>query len=270
MLGRRYTTPLLDAYGIPSLMRRIEPVESYKKPRKTRSDKGKVYINERDLVGLHFIGEQYFATIDQLGFVLNLDAPLSVVAVRRVVERWVRAGLVKTWDLLASYEPLVYLSQKGLKELNLPYTLWTPKLEGLEHKYDLNRVRLYIEKNGWGKWYSERYIRKQDIHSVMIGGHKHYPDSVIEYPNKRGLKMVVEYERTPKEFDRVREIMLSYLDTNEYTLAYFTTEATASLISRVRETLPVNKLKLLETFRLEDTPDPRAAARPTSRAKANE
>jgi hypothetical protein len=263
MLGSGYTSPLSGYSSYRRIRSRVRKMEQEKKPRKTRSDKGRVILNARDLHGLHFVGEQYGASYDQLRYILNRDNPLSLGSVRNVVERWRKQGLIETWRMLNDYEPWVYLTHRGLKELDLPYSLWEPKLSSVPHYYEVNRVRLYVESRGSGKWISERYLRKHHVYSLVIGGREHYPDGLVEVVNRDGqqLHLAIEVERTPKKPQDLYENIVSLIRSKTFSqVYYFINEKTEKGVREVADNLPENERIRLKVVSMEDTPNTRDPA----------
>src|ERR1700680_1899050 len=75
------------------------------KTRKERRDKGKKLMNQRDLIVLLWIAQQYVARLDHVRELLSRmpgrggkpvsPAGLTISAVLQVVDRWVALGLVQ-------------------------------------------------------------------------------------------------------------------------------------------------------------------------------
>ena len=115
--------------------------------RPSRSDKGRMQWTERDRNALEWIGEQYAIRMDQLAVLLGRSATeptqtsgiLGEETVRKLVQRWKKAGLVER-ALLARGEPgWVWLTHEGLEQMELDYRLWEPKAQSLPHLYAINR-----------------------------------------------------------------------------------------------------------------------------------
>ena len=125
-----------------------EPSKVYK----TRQDKGRMRWTERDVEVLRWIGEQYAVRLDHLQRMLGRQAGqgtlgpgvLGIETVRKLVQRWQRAGLVEYAVLERRQLGWVWLTRKGLEQLELAYQPWAPRQLGLRHLYALNQVRLWI------------------------------------------------------------------------------------------------------------------------------
>ena len=122
-----------------------QPGEARK--RAPRSDKGRMQWTQRDLRALRWVGEQYAIRLDQLAALLarwqsgptQTPGRLASETVRKLVQRWKKAGLVER-ALLARGEPgWVWLTHEGLEQMELDYRLWEPKAQSLPHLYAINR-----------------------------------------------------------------------------------------------------------------------------------
>src|SRR5947207_13125317 len=125
-----------------------------KPPRKTRSDKGRVQLPDRDLRSLRWIAEQYAIRLDQLQRLLGWEAGrgakeeeyISENAARLVVARWKRARLVEYRKFTVEDPSWTWLTAHGLQELDLGYNVSEPTLPKLKHLFMFNQVRMQLEE----------------------------------------------------------------------------------------------------------------------------
>ena len=139
--------------------------------RKRRRDAGLLQVTERDITALSFIGQQYCITFDHLQTLLALHSPtigitlLSVGATRNALERWLQLGYIEPpRKVLHGYPICIWLSRKGLKELQFPYAYYLPNPTSLPHFYAVNAVRLrFHQLDTPTQWRAQRKfeIRKQ-------------------------------------------------------------------------------------------------------------
>lgn len=178
--------------------------------RKERSDKGKIQITDRDIAVLTWIGEQYAVRLDTLQKLLGREATQETVTpglvgergAQRVVDRWERAGLVKSKKFFYRKPPWVWLTAHGLRQMGLDYKPKDPKVSMLNHMHDINEVRVRIERQlgPEATWRSERALRKERHGDKVY----HVPDGEVRY---QGGFFAVEIELTQKASDRIEAIV---------------------------------------------------------------
>lgn len=198
------------------------------KPRKTRYDRGTIKANDRDILLLGWIADQYAVRFDNVvdlarrypGQGANPDG-LSVSAVRQVVDRWRRAGWVEHRQILAGEPPWVWLSRAGLAAFGFTdYKAAPPALNRIRHIHAINCVRLDIEDEG-EQWMSERTIRA-GLFTLpqMTAETRHVPDAILITAS--GL-VAIEVELTqkkPDELVRKMHALLHAWDRQAYTYLY--------------------------------------------------
>ena len=98
------------------------------KTRKTRHDKGSIKANDRDIILLTCIAEQYAMRFDHVAVLASaLPGPganpegISESAVRQVVDRWRRAGWIGYQQMLAGEPPWIWLTRASNQSL-APYS----------------------------------------------------------------------------------------------------------------------------------------------------
>jgi hypothetical protein len=178
--------------------------------RKTRADKGYVRLKERDRDGMLFLGEQSGVRRDQMARVLGRRAERATkkpgevgsTTAQGIIERWCAIGWVQAVSIYKNQPDWLYVTEKGLRALGLPYNPWTPPQSGylLEHKFWINEVRLLLEEvYPQGRWVSERHIR----HYRTL---THYPDAEF-YPPQITTAIAIEVERSLKDSERLERIL---------------------------------------------------------------
>ncbi len=192
--------------------------------RQVRRDAGQMRYTERDMWALTWIGDQYGIRFDQLQWLLGQraggpmrsGAELGHATVRDMIERWQRAGLVEHRKFLVGQPGWVWLTRRGLEQMDLPYRVWEPQASGLSHVYWCSQMRLVLERRWAARghravWQSERRLRyeeEQQRREARAGGTtyttSHLPDAVVEVDDKT---IAVEVELTAKTGARVRDIM---------------------------------------------------------------
>lgn len=193
------------------------------KRRKPRIDAGKRPLSERDIWALTWIGDMWGVQNDQLERLLarkpvrkdkmkSEDA--TSIATRTIVPRWRELGLVEYQKIIANRPAWIWLTRKGLAQLELPYTYVEPKPGKVQHYYWCNETRLYVEAQPIFTqqnrvWLSER---KQKFGRE---GRKRW----LEHPTDANVvsltnpehDIAVEVEVTAKSKERTLEIMNALL-----------------------------------------------------------
>lgn len=198
------------------------------KPRKTRYDRGTIKANDRDILLLGWIADQYAVRFDNVvdlarrypGPGSNPDG-LSVSAVRQVVDRWRRAGWVEHRQILAGESPWVWLTRAGLAAFGFTqYKAAPPALNRIRHIHAINCVRLDIEEDG-ERWISERMIRAGMFPLPQLEAEtRHVPDAILVTDDGH---VAIEVELTQKKPDEIAHKMHSLIhawDREAYTYAY--------------------------------------------------
>ena len=145
--------------------------------RKIRQDKRQMRWTECDLAVLRWIGEQYAIRMDQLqGRLGQLTSEptqepdvLGIETTRKLVQRWMGAGLVEHAVLERNQPGWVWLTRRGLEQVGLAYQTWFPKTQGLPHLFALNQVRALVEqREPVATWRSERQRVSNAAESVLL------------------------------------------------------------------------------------------------------
>lgn len=148
------------------------------------------------------LAEQYGIRKDQLPHLLG---PVSERTIRALIDRWVRAGLIRRRTIFAGDHAWLWPTPAGL-ELSgerLPY--WEPRPGILEHVYWVNEVRFRVaHRHPESSWVPERRLRAE---AGGINRPQHMPDGAVL---KGGKRIAVEVQLAHKSRDRAVE-MLTYL-----------------------------------------------------------
>lgn len=206
--------------------------------RKTRSDKGRVYLTPRDIITLRWIGEQYGIRLDQLTRLLGrspgrdtkVSGQVSEATAWGVVRRWKKLGLVEVEKFYFREPYWIWLTAEGLRQLNLSYRIWRPKLGILQHTSYINEIRLFVE-NKYGEevlWRSEREIRSSR------GRGKHLVDAELILEEET---IAIEVELTVKRRSAIISTM-RHLSREYSEIWYFATNRTHPVIKRAISELP--------------------------------
>ncbi len=217
---------------------------------KTRSDAGRILLQPRDLWALRWIAEQKALRYDQIADLFGLwqgwqeaDAakplpatssatPYTFNAVRRVASRWCKLGYARTEKPFALEPPWVWVTQKGVRELGLPYETRFPMLDDLAHIAAINTVRFRLARSktyAAFTWRSERAIfasREEGTRDVAYG---HTPDGELYAQGEAEPQVAVEVELTRKSYARLDAILRELTATYPQVL-YVVTEQTRNVL----------------------------------------
>ena len=207
-----------------------------KNVKKTRSDKGLIRLTDRDLKTLTWVGEQYAVRIDTLQELLGRDTRqptkadgcVSASTARRVVGRWKQERLADVRKYFYREPEWIWLTRKGLKQMNLDYSTWSPSVSTLNHLHDLNKIRSRIEDQfPECHWRSERSLRRKNRKNTRT----HIADGEVHLS---GQVIAIELELTQKSKKRVSRIARK-LRSQYDRIWYFVNEQTRAVIERATE-----------------------------------
>ncbi|GAC1357869.1 MAG: hypothetical protein PVS3B1_07580 [Ktedonobacteraceae bacterium] len=137
--------------------------------RSRRRDAGVLQVTERDLLALTWIAAQYCISYDHLQCLLayytsaTTKRPDKVApsTAQNAIERWLQLGYVDIpRKIIREHPTYLWVSRKGLKDLELPYAYYTPKPSTIRHIYAVNAVRLHLQ--GFqlsAAWVAQRTVR---------------------------------------------------------------------------------------------------------------
>ncbi len=234
-------------------------------------------LSQRDYAALSWVAEQYAARIDQVRQLLArwpepcLGAPGEVTrwAAYRTLARWRQPGaeMVEYRRIYHAEPGWCWLTPLGLRQLNSSYARLTPALSTLPHLYQINRVRLDIERrHPEYRWVSERSLRARLPRREGGAALPHTPDAQVWVPKSRsaGEKAVaVEVElsiKSDQELDGIfSELLMPRSDASGgfYMYAsvwYFVTPLTRRVVEAARERLPPAARQRVAVIPLEALP----------------
>ncbi len=239
--------------------------------RKARQDKGRMRWTERDQGALPWIGEQYAIRMDQLQGLLGrwtteptqVPGKLGIETVRKLVQRWKQAGLVGSAVLVRNQPGWVWLTRRGLEQVELEYHFWEPKTSGLPHLYAINCARMWVEqREPEARWRSERQLHHEREFTRKQVREVHRPDAEVEL---RGQRVAIEVELSDKVSGRLTAILYELARTYAG-IWYFCAPATQALMQRaIAELNPsaVRQKFSIVPLRLEGQPSRRPTVSPT-------
>ena len=159
-------------------------------------------LTDRDIEYITWIAEQQAVRLDTLQLLFEIRGKkIDPRALRRLVERWVRLGLVRKKILLAKSPSIIWPTIEGMRVANLPLSrgdrTYTPSFSSVHHTVATARVRVEYEN--------------------------HLADGMACLGTQR---ILIEVERTQKESSRLKNIMMANLLTKNITHCdYWTTDA---------------------------------------------
>jgi hypothetical protein len=214
-------------------------------PRKTRKDKGTIWLMPRDMTALLYILEMYALRFDQLQRLLARESEwemkipglLDARTVWGIIKRWHAAGLVY-YDRVMAYEPAwIWLTRKGIKYLQSNYKYWQPKRSGLDHFYYLTEIRMTFEADPeWSGaiWKSERALKAEQEWAGRGYARGHLPDAEVYH---QGLVCAIELELNEKNRGRTRNIMTGLIRSRYDNVFYYAKEPVLGFLRHTYEAL---------------------------------
>jgi hypothetical protein len=204
-------------------------------------------LTERDTEYITWIAEQQAVRLDTLQLLFEIRGKkIDPRALRRLVERWQRLGLVQKKILLAKSPSIIWPTIEGMRVANLPLSRgdrnYTPSFSSVHHTVATARVRIEYERRGW-EWTCERDLRHEF-------GASHLADGLASVDTQR---ILVEVERTQKESSRLKHIMMANLRTKNITgCHYWTTDALYPVIQSNINMLENDLKSKMQIFLLPD------------------
>lgn len=228
--------------------------------RKTRRDKGKRQLSERDLWVLPWIASMYAIRFDQLQVLLSRQpgqrnktrtGPQGITdsAVDQVVDRWLEDPPLVEYDRGFRYTPgWIWLTPYAERELLLPYRRHNLRKGTLTHKYYINQVRLdYERRHPERKWKSEREIQREQPRREKGERVPHIPDGEIWRAGVRSF--AVEVELSPKSDAQMDEILEELLEGEDaYTGVFYFVSDHDEVATQARRVVEAARERLLEDF----------------------
>ena len=204
-------------------------------------------LTERDVEYISWIAEQQAVRLDTLLLLFQVRGKdIDLRALRRLVERWQKLGLIQKQRMMANAPSIIWPTAEGMRVANLPLRrgdrMYTPSFSSVHHTVATARVRIEYERRGW-EWTCERDLRHEF-------GASHLADGLASVDTQRVL---VEVERTQKESSRLKNIMMANLRTKNVTgCHYWTTEALYPVIQSHINMLEDDLKSKMQIFLLPD------------------
>lgn len=210
-------------------------------------------VQRRRRASLQWVAEQLTVSFEDYRRLVNAHPEtrqaLNYAAVWQEVRRLERAGYLASKKIHPSLPKYLYVTQKTLTELGLPFPEYEPRQlaekrirdkktgatkqvllgKAIYHTDAINKARLYFElvlhQSGWR---SERWLRQDERQQDnMKRGHRIDALAIV---NEKAI--AIEVENSNKASQRLEDILLYHLMTFERSYYFCTNPATYSLIYR--------------------------------------
>jgi len=222
---------------------------------KRRRDAGILQVTERDTIALTWIAEQFCISFDQLRYLLGRYAKaatktpnvLSTSATRDAVERWLLMGFIEEpRKIISGHSPYIWLSRRGLSQLELPYAYYKPQISSIKHIYAVNAIRLHLEsQSSQLYWYPERMLTKEtslrplpDAELHTPGTQNHIAIKIIETSFKHNITLI-EAIQTLKELAQRYPSLWYFVEAQAMTVIQ---QALTSLEKDTQERITLHRL----------------------------
>lgn len=198
-----------------------------KQQRAKRVDAGVVRQTARDAALLEWIAHMYGLPMDLLQRYLGI----SQVRTYQLVQRWKRAGWVKTAKVDAG-PTWVYLTRSTATRYLGWDADWTPRATNTGHARAVAALRLYRSDFELERWISERTLRHEQGYRKKGTKEEYTPDGIEVLPD--GRRVLIEVELTAKGPDRMRGVVSDVMHRANhlgcFAVAYWATPSAASSV----------------------------------------
>lgn len=171
---------------------------------------GRMRITERDKECVRFVVEQGFATIEQLWKVAWKDQKNSSYTYNRVLSLE-KFGFLKSVKINDATMKVVTSTPKArivTAELSHhPTPVQGVSKDLVHHQLHLNELRILFHEKGLSGWRSAECLAVDPTFKKL--GSRHVPDAF--YISSRGVRTAIEYDRTIRKKDRIKERLSLYL-----------------------------------------------------------
>jgi hypothetical protein len=221
-----------------------------------RSHKGSIILDDRDLDTLIWIGEQHAISLDHLRLLLGARAKkptkepsmLSASATDQVIRRWRTLHLIQQQKILSSTPPWIWLTPHGLRELDLDFKPFSPRLGALSHLHAVNFVRMHTEKHAMGaEWISQRTLLAEQPQRRAGENLPHIPDAEVFY---RDASYAIEVELSIKAHARLVSILQELVQMYDF-IHYYASEEAARAVYNALSELTADEQKQVKVAQLE-------------------
>lgn len=201
------------------------------KPRKIRYDKGSIKANDRDILALTWIAQQYAVRSDHAGQLISMHPGagvgpegLSWSAARQVIARWRKAGWVGYQQMLANEPPWVWLTRDGLAAYGLTqFKAAPPAVSRLRHLHAVNEVRLACyeqDEDDTDEWISERMIHAGMFALPRSEETRHIPDGILKRGDGYYAIEVELRQKKPADIYKKMHALLHAWDKDAFSYFY--------------------------------------------------
>lgn len=170
----------------------------------------RVRLTSNDIKALLFLSEQGYANIDQLwryawGHQKNSDYTYDRVLLLE------RSGYLKKVILNGFREKIVCATRLARNSVALispfPVPAKIAPVATVAHQLGLNDLRIEMEAAGLTGWRSSESLMVDPLFRRI--GLRHIPDAF--YTSRKGIKTAIEYDRTMRKKERIKERLSLYL-----------------------------------------------------------
>lgn len=171
---------------------------------------GRMRITERDKECVRFVVEQGFATIEQLWKVAWSDQKNSSYTYNRVLSLE-KFGFLKSVKINDATKKVVTSTPKA-RIITAESSAYPTPVQGVSkdlvhHQLHLNELRILFQGKGLKDWRSAECLAVDPTFRKL--GSRHVPDAF--YISSRGIRTAIEYDRTIRKKDRIKERLSLYL-----------------------------------------------------------
>jgi hypothetical protein len=130
---------------------------------------------------------------------------LSAGATDQIMKHWLDLGLIARKRLITMTPSWIWLTNHGMRELNLDFRATSPRYRGMPNLHAVNFVHLLMEKQAVGsQWISLRILQTEQPKRTLGLSFPHLPDAVVLYNDTR---YAIEVELTVKSVLRLINIL---------------------------------------------------------------
>lgn len=171
---------------------------------------GRIRITERDKECVRFVVEQGFASIEQLWKVAWSDQKNSSYTYNRVLSLE-KFGFLKSVKINDATMKVVTSTPKA-RIIAAEFSHYPTPLQGVSkdlahHQLHLNDLRILFQEKGLKDWRSAECLAVDPSFKKL--GSRHVPDAF--YVSSKGIRTAIEYDRTIRKKDRIKERLSLYL-----------------------------------------------------------
>ncbi len=216
-------------------------------PRKIRKDAALPQWTERDTYCWDYIGHMRAIRFDQAQRLLARESPsekagdiLSPSRASEIISRWTDPpAKFAIYKQIFHAEPgWIYLTRRGLREVQLDFRAEAPSSRTLEHLYWINEVRLALEdeyETDEMEWTSERTIQAEQDLRQRGQKLKHIPDGILTLKTKEKTETIdIEVQVSKPSPGEVEEVMGDYWHSESFNpLRYYVGKRSRGVVRTV-------------------------------------